>query len=123
MGALQGTLTYKLFFVQGELEDDFKKTLVESVERRAFEELDAEAEEEERYGWVPIENPLRVEFDTFNILFDNFINLGLRHDKWSVPSALLKAHVSRAEQEYMLDNNKERLSKFDPDGSSSDHRQ
>jgi len=113
MGALQGTLTYKLFFVQGELEDDFKKTLVESVERRAFEELDAEAEEEERYGWVPIENPLRVEFDTFNILFDNFINLGLRHDKWSVPSALLKAHVSRAEQEYMLDNNKERLSKFE----------
>ena len=42
MGALQGTLTYKLFFVQGELEDDFKKTLVENVERRAFEELDAE---------------------------------------------------------------------------------
>ena len=39
MGALQGTLTYKLFFVQGELEDDFKKTLVENVERRAFEEL------------------------------------------------------------------------------------
>lgn len=113
MGALQGTLTYKLFYVEGELEKDFKEALVESVNKRAFEPLDAEAEEEERYGWVPIENPLRVEFDLYNVLFDQFINLGLRQDKWGVPSGLLKAHVAQAESEYMVDNNKERVSKFE----------
>lgn len=116
MGALQGTLTYKLFYVQGDLPEDFnqfKQDLVEQIEHRAFEPLDAEDEDEEHYGWVPIENPLRVEFDLYKVLFDHFINLGLRRDRWSIPSALLKAHVSQAEREYMLDNNKERLSKFE----------
>lgn len=113
MGALQGTLSYKLFYVDGELDDDFKQKLVENITHRAFEELDAEDEDTERYGWVPIENPLRVEFELFNVLFDNFINLGLRHDKWSVPSSLLKAHVAQAERTFMTDHNKERLSKFE----------
>lgn len=113
LGALQGTLTYKLFYVDGELDDDFKKNLVEQVNHRAFQVLEPEDEDEERYGWVPIENPLNIEFDLYNILFDHFINLGLRHDKWSVPSNLLKAHVSQAEREYMADNDKERLSKFE----------
>lgn len=113
MGALQGTLSYKLFYVDGELADDFKKDLVDRVTQRAFDVLDPEDEDEEHYGWVPIENPLRVEFDLFNVLFDQFINLGLRHDKWNVPSNLLKAHVSQAESAFMTDHSKERLSKFE----------
>ena len=113
MGALYGTLSYKLFYVDGEPPDDFKETLVSRIAERAFEPLDAEHEDEERYGWVPIENPLRVEFELFNVLFDHFINLGLRHDKWSVPSNLLKAHVAQAERTFMDDHAKERLSKFE----------
>lgn len=116
MGALQGTLTYKLFYVQGEGIEDFsafKEGLVERVEQRAFEPLDAEGEDDERYGWVPIENPLRVEFELFGIMFDHFINLGLRRDRWSIPSALLKAHVSQAERAFMLEHDKDKLSKFE----------
>ncbi len=113
MGALQGTLSYKLFYVDGELDDDFKKDLVEKITHRAFETLDPEDEDEEHYGWVPIENPLKVEFELFNVLFDQFINLGLRHDKWNVPSNLLKAHVAQSERTFMTEHSKERLSKFE----------
>lgn len=113
MGALQGTLTYKLFYIEEELPPDFLQTILERVRKRAFEPLDPEEEEEERYGWVPIENPLRVEFEHFNVVFDHFINLGLRHDKYTLPSALVKAHVAQSERDYMTQHEKERLSKFE----------
>ena len=113
MGALQGTLTYSLFYVQGDLPEDFNEKVTELVLQRKFEELDPEAEDEEHYGWVPIETPLRVEFEKHNIVFDNFVNLGLRQDKYAIPSSLLKAHISQAERQYMVDYNKERLTKFE----------
>lgn len=113
MGALQGTLTYKLFYVQGELGEGWKDTLVERVQKRAFEALTPEDEEEERFGWVPIENPLRVEFDEHNILFDHFINLALRQDRYAIPSNLLKAHQEQAERDYRVEHSKERIGKFE----------
>lgn len=113
MGALQGTLTYKLFYLQDPLPEDFQDTLLEKLKKRAFVPLDPEEEDEERYGWVPIETPLRVEFEQFNVIFDHFMNLGLRHDKYVIPSDLLRAHLEQAEREYMLQNEKERLSRFE----------
>ncbi len=113
MGALQGTLTYTLFYVKGETEDGFVEKVVDMVEERAFKPLDPEQEDEEHYGWVPVESPLRVEFERHNIVFDNFVNLGLRHDKYAIPGGLLKAHVSQAERQYMVDHNKERVTKFE----------
>lgn len=113
MGALQGTLTYKLFYLEEEVPDDFLQGVLERIRHRAFEPLDPDEEEEERYGWVPIENPLRVEFEHFNVVFDHFINLGLRHDKYALPSALVKAHVAQSERDYMVQHDKERLSKFE----------
>jgi recombination associated protein RdgC len=113
MGALQGTLTYKLFYVQGELSETWQEEIVEKIKQRAFEPLDPDADEEERYGWVPIETPLKVEFELHKVVFDHFLNLGLRQDKYAIPSALLKAHIEEAERVYMQENSKERLSKFE----------
>jgi DNA recombination-dependent growth factor C len=113
MGALQGTLTYKLFYVQGELADNWQEDIVDKIRHRAFEPLDPDSDEEERYGWVPIETPLKVEFELHKVLFDHFLNLGLRQDKYVIPSTLLKAHLEEAERAYMQENAKERLSKFE----------
>ena len=114
MGALQGTLTYKLFYIQTPPEgEEFKEKIVEQLIQGAFEPLDPEEEDEERYGWVPIETPLRVEFEPYNVHFDHFVNFGLRHDKYVIPSDLLRAHLEQAEREYMAQNEKERLSRFE----------
>lgn len=113
MGALYGTLTYKIFHVQEELPDDWKEAFLASIKHRAFEPLEPESEEEEKYGWVPIETPLRVEFSQHNVVFDHFINLGLRHDKYAIPSGLLKAHIQQAERQYLIEQKKERITKFE----------
>lgn len=113
MGALFGTLTYKIFYVQDDLPEKWQDDFLASIRHRAFEPLSPESEDEEHYGWVPIDTPLRVEFDAHTVIFDHFINLGLRQDKYAIPSALLKAHIQQAEREYLVEHKKERLTKFE----------
>ncbi len=115
MGALHGTLSYKIFYVQGDLPDDWKTSYVEQIQKNSFQPLEPDGEDESSEGWVPIERPLQVEFDLFTFLFDHFINLGLRQDKYSIPAGLLKAHVAEAEREFLAQNNKEKLTKFEQD--------
>lgn len=113
MGAISGTLTYKLFFVQGELPSDWKESFVRNVERHAFQPLEPHDEEEESMGWVMIDRPLHTDFDLYSMLFDHFINLSLRQDRFVVPSALLNAHLAEATREYLAENEKKKLSKFE----------
>ncbi len=113
MGAISGTLTYKLFYVQGELPKDWKDRYVQNVQHHAFETLAPDDEEEESMGWVIVDRPLHTDFDLYSMLFDHFINLSLRHDRYAVPSALLNAHLAEATREYMLENEKKKLSKFE----------
>lgn len=115
MGALQGTLTYKVFFVEGELPSDLKATFLAGIKHRAFFPLNPEDEDEERIGWVPIERPLETDFTAEDVFFNDFVNLSLRHDKYVVPSQLLKAHTEEAERAYKAQNEKKKLSKFERD--------
>ena len=115
MGAFKGSLSYKIFHVQGELEDDWKTRYVERIQANSFTPLMPEDEDEVSEGWVPIDRPLDTEFDLYSILFDHYINLGFRRDKYTIPKALLKAHVQEAERAYMRENDKTELSKFERD--------
>ncbi len=115
MGAIKGSLSYKIFHVQGEPEDGWKERYVERIEANSFTPLTPEDEDEISEGWVPIDRPLQLEFDLYSVLFDHYINLGFRQDRYSIPKALLKAHVAEAEYEYMVENDKEELSKFERD--------
>ncbi|MFU8804979.1 MAG: hypothetical protein ACNA8W_14295 [Bradymonadaceae bacterium] len=113
MGARHGTLTYKMFYVQGEIEDGWKEHYLQQIIKNAFEPLTPDGEAEAADGWVPIDRPLHPDFDLYSVLYDHFINLGFRQDKYMIPAALLKAHVEEGEREYRLQNGKERLSKFE----------
>lgn len=113
MGAINGTLTYKVFYVQGQPEEGWQERFVERVRQNAFKALTPEGEEETSVGWVPVSRPLHVDFDIHTILYDHFINIALRQDKYALPTSLLKAHLEEAELEYMMQHGKERLSKFE----------
>lgn len=113
MGAFSGSLTYKLFFVQGDPPDNWKKLFVERVNLNAFEELQPDSDDDESIGWVPLEQPLETQFDMPDMIYDNFLNLGLRRDRWSLPKALRDAHVAEAEKEYRQKNDKDKLSKYE----------
>jgi len=115
MGAFSGTLSYKLFFVQGELPEDWKTLFLHGIRRWQFQPLSPEDEDEESLGWVPLERPLQPDIDYNDFVYNDFINLGFRRDRWSLPSALLRARTEEAEREYKEQNEKKKLSKFERD--------
>lgn len=113
MGAFSGSLTYKLFFVQDDPPDNWQSLFVERVNLHAFEPLDPDDEDDESIGWVPIEKPLETDFELPDILYDQYLNLGLRRDRYSIPKARRDARIGEAEREYKLKNDKDELSKYE----------
>ena len=113
MGAHSGSLTYKVFFVQGELPENWEGLFVERINLNAFEELDPEQEEDESIGWVDIQDPLNTRLELSDIRQDQYLNLGLRRDRFALPKDLLDAHIKRAEETYKQKNDKDRLDKYE----------
>jgi DNA recombination-dependent growth factor C len=108
-------LSYKLFFVQGDLPSDWRTSFLEAIRVRAFQPLTPEASEEESSGWVPIERPLEGDFVIDNVHYNDFLNLGLRTDKYVLPGELERAHLFEATRAYLAQRNKDRLNKFERD--------
>ncbi|WP_250507067.1 hypothetical protein, partial [Caballeronia sp. AAUFL_F1_KS45] len=63
--------------------------------------------------WVPIERPFddEISFRSEGVFFGNYLNLGVRLDRWKFPAALVKARMAAAEREFRQKTGKERVSK------------
>lgn len=119
MGALKGTISYSKFYVRGELPDDFRDRFVERVRLRAFRPLTVEEEDEVRIGWCAIANPLDCDLDYDKMFFNSYLNLGLRTDRWQIPSPLFKAHFGEAERDHLAKHRRDKLSRREKEDLSS----
>ena len=113
MGALNGSISFKRFYVEGEpsLNPAGKQNLVERIQTMIFTPLDVDGEDEERVGWCSVEHPLDLSLDVHKVFFNEYLNLSMRIDKWQIPSPIFKAYYTEAERDYMAAQNKERLSR------------
>ena len=96
-------------FLRGALHMVLPRGFVERIRLRAFRPLTVEEDADQRAGWCSIENPLDCELDHGKIFFNSYLNLGLRTDRWQVPSALFKAHFAEAEREHLAKRGREKL--------------
>lgn len=115
MGALTGTLTYKQYYVEGDIPDGFRDDFLQRIQARAFRDLDPSAGEERRMGWVNVQNILDFEFDVTKFLWNQYICLGLREDAIKIPATTLKVYVQKEEAAARESRGKDRLSKFERD--------
>lgn len=111
MPALKGSLTYARFFVEGDVPKDFREKFMRAIRLRAMQPLDADEDVEERSGWCAIGEPFDLELHYDGVFYNNFINLGFRTDRWSIPGPLLRTRFREAESAYLLKKGRERLSK------------
>ena len=110
MGALEGSITFRTFFVDDPLPKEFKTSFLERIQDQAFIDLDPESEEERRLGWVNIQHPLDSKFDApSKVFFNEYLCLGMRVDRWAIPTALLKAHLKEAMVEQQEKTGAERV--------------
>lgn len=114
MGALDGSITFRSFFVDGSLPTDFKKRFLANIQHHAFAPLTPDSEDDRHLGWVSVHHPLDTTFNDPNKVFYNeYLCLGLRVDRWSIPSTLLKAHLTEASQQYMQEAGLDQLGRRD----------
>lgn len=115
MGAFSGSMSYKLFFVEGDLPSGWKDHFLERIAMRKFEEISPDEEEEESYGWVPIQRPLSDEFIYAQVVYNDYLNLGFRKDKYAISTDLFKARLALVQHEYLAQNDLEKLTRLQKD--------
>ena len=115
MGALTGTLTYRQYYVEGDLPDGFREKFLEALLGNAFKEIDVESGDERRMGWVNVQDLLDADFTIEKFLFNQYLCVALREDVIRIPATTLRVYVQKEEQLTMKRLNREKLSKFERD--------
>lgn len=115
MGVFQGSISYTKFTVQGDMPDNFVSAFVRRIRNRAFEPLQPDDEADRRWGWCSALDPFDLDLDHEKLFFNSYLNLGLRHDRWVVPSVLLKAQLAQAVRGALEKKGRERLSRKEKD--------
>lgn len=100
MGATSGSITCTKFYVRDAPKRGFRDRFIEAAQKHAFTPLSVEDEEDSRMGFCVFERPFDADIRHDNSYFNSYLNLGVRVDRWRIPSALFKAHLRDAEQAY-----------------------
>ena len=96
MGALEGSLTFKTFYVEGEPPADFQEAYLQNLGKHFFVPLSPAGEDERTVGWVPAQDPIATEFRRDQVFFNQYIVFAMRIDKWSLPAPWVKARTRQA---------------------------
>ena len=95
MGAFEGSLSFKTYYVQGEPPNNFQEEYLERFQHRFFQPLSPVGDDERSMGWVPVQDPMAEKMTREKVFFNQFIVAGLRVDKWSIPTSWLKAKMNQ----------------------------
>lgn len=109
MPALRGSLTYARFFVVGDVPEDFREKYMRAIRLRAMKPIEPDDEELERSGWCKVGEPFEIELRYEDVFYNEYVNLGLRTDKWRLPASILKQRLREAEAAYLEKKGRERL--------------
>ncbi|HET8934810.1 MAG TPA: hypothetical protein VFN67_15275 [Polyangiales bacterium] len=84
-----------------------------AIRHRVIQPLTSQDEDLTRTGFCAISEPFELELNPTNVIYENFINLGVRTDRWVFPSSLIKARVREAEAVYLEKKGRQRLSRHE----------
>ena len=109
MGALNGSLSYLRFLVDGDLADNPGAAYEKSLQSRRFVPLLASQESADSAGWVATEAPFdderKLTRDLF--LFGDLIAVTYREDKWAIPRPLLKRETEKRLEKIVVEQKKD----------------
>jgi len=105
MGILANTVSICHFKVQGELpQEELHAWTTKQLAANRFNPID-QGTEELSLGWVHLDDPKSSDFDSpMTCCRDHYLMFTLRRDKRAVPSAILKAHLEKAKDDFLAEN-------------------
>jgi hypothetical protein len=115
VGVFSGSISYSKFFVRGDVPKRFQAPFMKAIRLRTFLPLEVDSEEDSSVGLCAPGNALDLDLSEDKVLFNQYVVLGLRIDKWRIPRTLFRAHFDAAEAELRARLGKDKLSKKDKD--------
>ena len=105
MGILANTVSICHFKVQGELPaEELNAWVLKQLAANRFNAID-QGTEELSLGWVHLDDPKSSDFASPTACCrDHYLMFTLRRDQRSVPSAILKAHLEKAQDQFLAEN-------------------
>ncbi|MEO2169924.1 MAG: recombination-associated protein RdgC [bacterium] len=108
MGFLSASSTIVRLHAQAPAKPD-RSAMVDAISRHAFKDDEPGLPREEASGWVTIHDPMVTYFDTSDVFFQQYLLVGFRYDKRSVPAKLAWMERRVAERERRERDGVERL--------------
>jgi hypothetical protein len=115
LGAFSGPLTVSKLWVRGELPDGFRDRFIKHLRLRTFQPLTADDDADERVGWCVVGSPLELELGHENVYYGSYLAVGVRADRWRLPTTVLKAELAEATRAALAKSGRERLTKAEKD--------
>jgi len=104
MGILKGRVTASRFVVPGELPPSWREQYRSGIEKFSFREPGFPTKEQVR-GWTRIDDMMESDFEDFNgWLLGDYLSLGLRVDKRTIPASKLRSEVKKKAKAWCEEN-------------------
>lgn len=112
MGFLQGSISFRRFFIEGPLSRECDEAMCDAIAEHAFGKRGIETTDGIETGWVTPAHIFDTDFsavETFN--FGPFVHLSFRFDRTSPPAAIVRAYRMMEEQSLLAESDRDYLSK------------
>ncbi|MEE2789145.1 MAG: recombination-associated protein RdgC [Myxococcota bacterium] len=113
MGVFSGSLTFKQYTARDSIPDDWKTLYQKAIERYTFRPLDPASEAERAVGWCSPHFPLDLELDLSDLMYTDYLVLGMRIDTWNLPAATLKIYAEAEARRVMAEQQREALNRYE----------
>jgi len=93
MGLFSAAVSITRYRVDGKIENEVTETVAKGLKKNAISEIDEDTVEKGS-GWTSFENPFQPAFEGSSFVYGNLFVFSLRVDRKSIPTKLLKKHVT-----------------------------
>jgi DNA recombination-dependent growth factor C len=93
MGLLSSTISITRYRVDGKIENPVTEAVARGLAKNTIVNIDDDPAEKS-VGWTSFDQPFSPNFEGNSFLFGNLFAFSLRIDRKSIPSKLLKKHVT-----------------------------
>lgn len=113
MGAFEGGLTFRKYYTNDPLPEDWKDRFQAGIAKFAFKEIDPAGEEERAIGWCSAHFPLDVDVTREHWDHGEYLVLAMRIDTLTVPGPLLKIFCESEARRVMAEQKRESLNRYE----------
>ena len=113
MGVFSGSMTFKQYLVRDPVPDEWRTSFQKGVERYTFRPLDPASDSERSIGWCSPHFPLDLDIELSQLIYTDYLVLGMRIDGWSIPSSTLKIYTEAESRRVMAEQHRVNLSRYE----------